>query len=139
MTTELKEIKTSAAILKRIRPGFLEAHYLGGAVLNTTTVAEVQKARRALMGNAQYSLLSFIPEDVDYAMSAMNVDHLAKDREEGALQAIAVVAHANMMEMILKLYFSNHPQLERIKVTPSEQEAREWLEEQMEELGRTGS
>ncbi|MBZ0205867.1 MAG: hypothetical protein K8H89_06045 [Flavobacteriales bacterium] len=139
MTIEPREVRTSIAILKRMRPDHIEVHYLSGAMLNTAGLAEVRKARRELMGNAPYSMLSIIPEDVDYAASAMSVDHLADDRKEGALLAIAVVAHANMMEMILKLYFSYYPQLNRIKVTPSEADARAWLKAQMEEIGQTGS
>ena len=139
MTIEPRETRTSIAILKRIRPDFLEAHYLPGAVLNTASLDEVQRARRQLMGTAPYAMLSIIPEDVDYTTSAMTVDHLDKDRKEGALLAIAVVAHANMMELILKLYFSYYPQMNRIHVTPSEKEASEWLKVQMEEIARTGS
>lgn len=139
MTIEPREVHTSIAIRKRMRPDHIEVQYLHGAVLNTAALGEVQKARRELMGKAPYSMLSIIPEDVDYVASAMSVDHLADDRKEGALLAIAVVAHANMMELILKLYFSYYPQMNRIHVTPSEKEAREWLKVQMEEIARTGS
>lgn len=139
MTIEPSEVRTSIVMLKRIRPDFLEAHYMPGAVLNTGALEEVRRARTKLMGSVPYSMLSILPEDVDYTTSAMTVDHLDKDRKEGTLLAIAVVAHANMMELILKLYFSYYPQLNRIHVTPSEADARQWLKEQMEEIGRTGS
>ena len=139
MTIEPREIRTSVAILKRVRPDYIEAQYLPGSVLNTASLEEVQRARRDLMGTAPYCMLSIIPEDVDYTVSAMTVDHLADDRKEGALLAIAIVAHADMMELILKLYFSYYPQLNRIHVTPSEEDARQWLKAQMEEIGQTGS
>lgn len=139
MTLEPREARTSVAILKRIRPDQLEVHYLPGSVLNLTTLAEVQQARRELMGSTPYFMLSLLPEEVDYTTSVMNVDHLASDRKEGSLLAIALVAHANMMEMVLKLYFSYYPHLNRIHVTPSEADARQWLKEQMAELGHTGS
>ncbi|HQW06676.1 MAG: hypothetical protein IPH05_03820 [Flavobacteriales bacterium] len=138
MTVEPREIRTSVAVLKRLRPDHVEVTYDPGCVLSTGALKEVQQARRDLMGNAPYCMLSIIPEDVDYELSAMNVDHLAVDRKEGALLAIAVVVHANMMEMVLKLYFSYYPQLSRIKVTPDEAEARGWLSAQMKELSRTG-
>lgn len=139
MPTEPRELRTSIAILKRMSPDHIEVQYAHGAVLSTAALIEIQQARRELMGNTPYTMLSIIPEDVDYAVDAMNVDHLADDRKEGALLAIAVVAHANMMEMILKLYFSYYPQLKRIKVTPSEADARQWLKEQMEEIRQSGS
>ena len=139
MTIEPREEETSVAVLKRMSPDHLEVHYRPGSVLNIEGLGEVQKARRELMGSTPYCMLSLIPEDVDYTVAAMGVDHLAKDRNEGSLIAIALVAPANIMEMILKLYFSYYPKLERIHVTPSEEDARQWLEKQMEEIGRTGS
>lgn len=138
MTSEPREIRTSVALLKRLRPDHIEVEYVPGCVFNTAAMIEVQQARRELMGTTPYSMLSIVPEDVDYELSAMNVDHLAVDRKEGALLAIAVVTHANMMELVMKLYFSYYPQLSRIKVTASEDEARKWLAAQMEELSRTG-
>ncbi len=139
MTTEPREARTSVAILKRMHPDQLEVQYLHGAVLNANTLAEVQQARRELMGSTPYFMLSLLPEDVDYTTAAMNVDHFASDRKEGTLLAIALVAQANMMEMVLKLYFSYYPHLNRIHVTPSEADARQWLKEQMAELGHTGN
>jgi len=138
MTSESRETRTSVALLKRLRPDYIEVEYLPGCVFNTAAMNEVQQARRELMGITPYSMLSIVPEDVDYELSAMNVDHLAVDRKEGALLAIAVVTHANMMELVMKLYFSYYPQLSRIKVTASEDEGRKWLTAQMEELSRTG-
>ncbi len=138
MTSEPRETRTSVALLKRLRPDYIEVEYLSGCVFNTAAMVEVQQARRELMGTTPYSMLSIVPEDVDYELSAMNVDHLAVDRKEGALLAIAVVTHANMMELVMKLYFSYYPQLSRIKVTASEDEGRKWLTAQMEELSRTG-
>ena len=139
MTIEPRERQTSIATLKRVRPNYLEVQYRPGCLLSSSGVAEVQVVRRELMGNTPYAMLSIIPEDADFELGAMNVDHLAADRKEGALLAIAVVARADMMEMILKLYFAYHPQLTRIHVTPSEADAHQWLKKQMEELGRTGS
>lgn len=139
MTTQPSERRTSIAILKKMRHDQIEVQYQHGIVLSIASLAEVKHARRELMGHVPYSMLSILPDDVNYTMPAMSVDHLADDRKEGDLLAIAIVAHANMMEMILKLYFSYFPQLTRIKVTSSEAEARQWLHEQMEELGRSES
>lgn len=52
MTIEPRESRTSVAILKRMRPDHIEVQYLQGAVLNTHALAEVQHARRKLMGNS---------------------------------------------------------------------------------------
>lgn len=138
MTLEPSERTTDIATLTRVRPDFLEVHYRAGCVLSSVGVAEVQVARRDLMGNSPYGMLSIIPEDVDFELGAMNVDHMMQDRREGLLLAIAVVARANMIQMILKLYFSYFPQMNRILVTDKEAEARSWLITQMQEVSRTG-
>ncbi|MFZ1688059.1 MAG: hypothetical protein WAU70_11590 [Flavobacteriales bacterium] len=139
MTLEPTERQTAIATLVRVRPDFLQVNYRSGCILSSLGVAEVQVARRELMGNTPYGMLSIIPEDVDFELGAMNVDHMSIDRHEGLVLAIAVVARANMIQMILKLYFSYFPQMNRILVTDKEAEARSWLVAQMEEITRTGS
>ncbi|MBK9175251.1 MAG: hypothetical protein IPM46_02710 [Flavobacteriales bacterium] len=125
---------TTIATLHRLEPDYLEVRYKPGCVLNTSGVTEVAHARRELMGERPYGMLSIIPEDADFDTSAMSVDHLAKDRAEGHLLAIAVVTRANMIEMVIKLYFSYYPWLNRIHVTEDERGARAWMEKQMQEL-----
>ena len=56
----------------------------------------------------------------------------------GAGVAQAVVTRTNMIEMVLKLYFSYYPLLTRLLVTDKEAEARAWLDAQFKELGRAG-
>ena len=89
------------------------------------------------MGRQPYGMLSILPEDADFALPAMKEDHLAEDRREGYLQAIALVVSAGMIEMALKLYFSYYPHMSRIRVTENEREARAWIEEQLQQIGRT--
>lgn len=139
MTTEIQERQVRIAHLVRVRPDLIEVRYYPGCVLNATGLEDVRKARQELMGAALYGMLSIIPEDSDFELAAMHQDHLASDRKEGNMKAIALVTHATMMEMVLKLYFSYYPQLARLLVTDTETEARAWLETQMQEVARTGS
>lgn len=139
MTIEPRERDIGIATLNRVRLDFLEVQYAPGCMLDNSGLAQVRKARQELMGRRPYGMLSIIPEDADFMLEAMHQDHLAEDRKEGFLQAIAVVTAANMVEMVLKLYFSYYPQMSRILVTVNEAEARQWLQEQLEQLGNTGS
>ncbi len=139
MTIEPRERQTSIAHLTRVRPDLIEVQYTTGCVLNTKGLEEVRQARQELMGTTSYGMLSIIPEDADFELAAMQRDHLASDRNEGNMKAIALVTHANMMEMVLKLYFSYYPQLARLLVTDNETEARSWLFAQLEEVATTGS
>jgi hypothetical protein len=139
MTFEPRTYETECAVLERSRPDLLEIHYRHGALLTNESIAEVSSMRRAVMGTAYYGTLSLVPEDVDYRLETMQRDHMAEDRSQGRVIASAVVARANMMEMMVKLYFSYFPQLHRILVTDKEDEARRWLDAQLAEHGRTGS
>jgi hypothetical protein len=139
MTIEPREHHTSIATLIVVRPDLVEIHYHPGIVFNRKAVGEVQEKRRALMGNRPYSTLTIIPQDVDFNLDAMGHDHGKADRTQSQLLATAVVARASMIEMLTKLYFSYFPQLHRVYVTDDEAAARRWLEQQMEEIARTGS
>ena len=134
MTIEHREVRTSIAQLKRVRPDYLEVIYAPGCMLTSAALKEVREARWALMGQTPCGTLSIMPDDMDFELGAMNVDHFADDRREGNLLAVAVVARTNMIEMILKLYFSYYPLLTRLLVTDKEQEARAWLDAQFEEI-----
>jgi len=139
MTFEPREYRTTIATLSRQRPDLLEIHYDAGATLTIATMTEVQEMRRLIMEQAQYGMLTIVPEDVDFQMNTMKVDHLAADRSQAQVMATAVVAKANMVEMLVKLYFSYYPALHRILVTDNESEARTWLNVQLEEVALTGS
>lgn len=139
MTLEPRQHRTSIATLIMVSPDLVEIHYDAGIVFNAKAVGEVQEKRRAVMGDRPYATLTVIPEDVDYNMDAMRMDHGAADRTQSQLLATAVVAKSSMIEMLTKLYFSYFPQLHRILVTDDEQAARSWLALQLEEIERTGS
>ncbi|MBK8500401.1 MAG: hypothetical protein IPL52_16670 [Flavobacteriales bacterium] len=139
MTIEPAETSTTIAHLVRVRPDLVEIRYDPGCTLTLEHMAEVQEARRSLMGTNPYGMLTIIPEDVDYQLPTMDKDHLAEDRAQGQLIATAVVARANMIQMLVKLYFSYFPQMHRIHVTDKEDGARAWLEAQLSGHSRTGS
>lgn len=139
MTLEPREHHASIATLKVMGGGLVEIHYRPGIVFNTANVTEVQMLRRQVMGDRPYATLTFIPEDVDFQMEAMQHDHSRADRTQSQLLASAVVAKASMIEMLTKLWFSYFPQLHRVLVTDNETTAREWMTVQLQEIARTGS
>ena len=139
MTIEPREYDTAIATLVRVRTDLVEVHYKPGCILAIPQMTEVQAMRRRIMGATPYGMITFIPEDVDFELPSMQVDHLETDRKKGQVIATAVVARAHMIEMLVKLYFSYFPQLHRVRVTDNEQEARAWLDAQLGESMRTGS
>lgn len=131
---------TSIARLERLRPDHLEVVYHAGCVLTTAALKEVATARRELMGDQRYAMLAILPGDTDFEVAAIEVDHLAQDRRDGLITAMAVVARANMIEMLLKLYFAHFPLLDHLLVTDKEDEARAWIRQRLEEMaGASGT
>ena len=139
MTIVPEERDTRLAHLIRVRPELVEIRYKAGSTLGGQALAEVQEARRELMGERPYATLTIIPEDVDFQLDSMNKDHAAVDRTQGLLIATAVVCRANMIQMLTKLYFSYFPQMHRILVTDNEAEGRTWVTTQLEQNAQTGS
>lgn len=139
MSSPEEQRDTTIATLYRKAPDLLEVVYKPGCFLSTSALGEVAQVRRSLMGTVPHAMLSLIPEDADFELGAIQVDHLSKDREKGVLLAIAIVTRANMIEMMLKLYFSYYPWLHRILVTDNEKEARTWIEGQLRELRVQGA
>jgi hypothetical protein len=137
MTKELRERHVSIAHLVRKGPDLIEIQYTPGCLFNSKNGDEERRARQELMGTVPNWVISLIPEDADFELAAMHQDHFASDRSEGSMKAMALVTAANMMEMMLKLYFSYYPQLARLRVMDNEEGAREWLRLQMEEVART--
>lgn len=139
MSSTYVQRDTTIATLHRVASDFLEVVYKPGCFLSTSALGEVAQVRRSMMGTSPHAMLSLIPEDADFELGAIQVDHLSHDRERGLLLAIAIVTRANMIEMMLKLYFSYYPWLHRILVTDNEKEARNWIEGQLRELRIQGA
>lgn len=139
MTLEPREHHTSIATLVVASTQLIEIHYHEHIVFNVKAVGEVQARRREVMGNRTYATLTLIPENVDFHLDAMSADQSAPDRMESQLLATAIVAKADAIQKLTDLYLSYFPQLQRILVTNDEQEARTWLDGQLEAIARTGS
>lgn len=139
MTIVPDEFNTRIALLKRVQPELVEIHYKSGCVFTTEDVADVQIARFKMMGARPYATLTIIPEDVEFTLENIRVDHTAPERGMGRVTATAIVARSVMIERITHIYFNHFPQLQQVLITQDEGEARKWVQVQLKELGLTGS
>lgn len=130
---------TRIATLERMHPTLLEVRFKQGAVFTREDVTEVQEMRRKIMGEQQYVTLNIIPEDSDFTLDSMRTDHMEQDRSMGKLRATAIVVNSSMMERLTHVYFKFFPHMKNLLVTDNEQEARTWLDSQLEEIAKPGS
>lgn len=134
MSHSPRTIETRIATMSLVAPGFIEQRFRVGARIDLAGFAENKKARLQLAGGTTCVMLSVIPKDMDFDVGVTTVDHFAPERGSDTLQALAVVVQDNMMEMVAKLFFSYFPQVFRTKVMDNEDDARLWLQQQMEEI-----
>ncbi len=124
--------ETSIATIVRTRPDLMEIRYKPGCTLDMAGVKEIHEVRARVFGERPYASLSLIPEDVDFQLDITQQDHYIAKRKSDPLVAWAVVSRGPMLEMISKLYFSYFPQTFPVLTTADEQEAREWIEAQLD-------
>lgn len=139
MTIVPTEADTRIATLTCARPDLLEIRYKPGVLFTPGTVAEVQAARRRMMGDRSYATFTVIPADADFTLETMREDHGDGDRGQGRILASAIVVRSTLIERLTHVYFKYYPQLQRVLITDDEVEARAWMTAQLEEISRTGS
>lgn len=133
MSFEPQTVITTIATLVRSRPDLLEISYHAGKVFTPEHVYEVQVERRRMMGDQRYSTITFVPEDMDFVLDSMRVDHAMVDRAVDHVVATAVVVRGSMMERLTNVYLKHYPLPQHVLVTDNETEARAWLKTQAEE------
>lgn len=133
-TEGTEELHTEIAILRKKGAGHVEVLYNEGARCTAHAVAHVQAKRRELMGTGPYTVLTMIPEGVEYDLETMSHDQGAPDRAAGNIRALAVVAQQGILATLTRLYLSYYPKLDNVLITQDEQAARAWLAERAEVL-----
>ncbi len=139
MTIVPTVVETPLATLRCTRPDLLEIEYRPGVVFTPHEVAQVQAARRQMMGERHYATFSVIPGDADFTLATLQEDHSAADRGKGKVLASAILVHSAMIQRLTHVYFKHHPQLQHLLITDNEAEARAWIEEQLRTASPTGS
>ncbi|HMC96261.1 MAG TPA: hypothetical protein VKG92_01280 [Flavobacteriales bacterium] len=134
---EAERFETSIATIVRTRPDMMEIRYKPGSTMDMAGVKEIHEVRARIFGDRPYASLSLIPEDVDFQLDITLRDHYSTSRGNDGLVAWATVARGAMLDMIAKLYFSYFPQTFPVLTTANEQEARVWIEAQLDKNAKS--
>ncbi len=129
---EEERFETSIATIVRTRPNLMEVRYKPGCTMDMDGVKEIHEVRARVFGSRPYASLSLIPEDVDFRLDITQKDHYSVNRSNDPLGAWAVVSRGAMLDMIAKLYFSYFPQTFPVLTTSNEEEARAWIDAQLD-------
>lgn len=112
--------------------GFIEQRYLDDAQFSAEAVAENIKAIASLCKKGTCALLTVFPRGIQVNKDLMNKDLFRAYRDKPYVCAIAVVTDSTAMHMASKVYFTYHPQAFPTRIFEEEDDARQWLNEQLE-------
>ena len=127
---ETKE--TPSAVVERIHPDLVICRYKPGVKVDAKAVRENLDARMSFPGKEPYAVIGIFPQDVDFDMSLLTIDHYADGTFNELTRVLAIVAEGDMFEPIAQLYFAYHPTRFASRVFPSEKEALAWVNQKIE-------
>ncbi len=121
-----------------VAPRFIEQRYHATARFSSMVLAEARKARERITRKAACALMIVVPPEIPVDASSSNEDHFRQESERRSIIALAVVAENHAMYSTTQFYLRYYPQSFEAKVFASETDARKWLEEKLEDVGRPG-
>ena len=120
-------IETRAATLEFVSSGLIELRFKPDVKLNAEGMAEVIHAKRTLIANRTVDVLAVFPEDLDFELSLLNIDHHAVNHGCGGAHRLALAAQSTFNKRLSDIYFRYHPRPHPTGVFVTEAAAREWL------------
>lgn len=128
MTTTSSRIDTAIATVERTAPDLIEVRIHPGVTLTVAGIAEILQARQRLAdGEPLLALISFPPEDVDFELSMITLDHYGTVPVEHFTRAAAWVTCTPRNDQFCKLYFAYFPSPVPSAIFEDESAARAWL------------
>jgi hypothetical protein len=127
----MEKVETASAIIERVNPGLVICRYKPGVKLLAATVAENLKARMSFPGVEPYAVIGVFPEDLDFDMSVLKMDHYSGIALNQMTQMLAIVAEGDLFDTIAQLYLALNPTRFESNVFRTEAEALDWVNERM--------
>lgn len=132
MTAFTARIETSIAVVERDDQGLIQVRIRPATTLTIVAIAEILEARRRLSeGQPRLVLFVFPPEDVDFELSMITLDHYRTVPVEQFTRAVAWVTRNSRNDQFCKLYFAYFPSPVPSAIFEEESAARGWLQQFM--------
>lgn len=128
MTTLSSHIDTSIATVERNDQDLIEVRIRSGATLTIAGIAEILQARELLAeGQPRLVLIAFPPDEVDFELSMITLDHYRTVPMERFTRAVAWVTGNARNDQFCRLYFAYFPSPVPSAIFEDEASARSWL------------
>ena len=124
-------IETSIALVERDEEGLIFIRIGEGSKLSVEAFAEILAARKELAQGLPAGVLAIVPEDVDFDIKIMNVDHYEGQNPAAFTKAFAIVTQASLYTRLYELYAAFFKTDFPVKTFGDEASAIAWVREQL--------
>ena len=124
---QFRLMETRAATLELVSNALIELRFKPDVKLNAECMAEVIHAKRTLIANRTVDVLAVFPENLDFELSLLNIDHHAVNHGCGGAHRLALAAQSTFNKRLSDIYFRYHPRPHPTGVFATEADARKWL------------
>jgi hypothetical protein len=127
-----KFVETRQATVEVCGDGTVEIRFKPGLTLDQAGLHEVIAERERLCADGEpHPVLVIYPQDGDFEISVMTMDHYTGRKAQGLTRCMAIAANSLMHERMVSLYFAYFPQPFAAQAFVEEDEARTWLSSQL--------
>lgn len=124
-------IETSIARVERDEEGLIFLRIREGTKLSVEAFAEILAARKELARGRSSGVIAIVPEDVDFDIRIMNVDHYEGQNAAAFTKAFAIVTRASLYTRLYELYAAYFKTDFPVKTFGDEASALPWVREQL--------
>ena len=117
------------ATIERDAQGLIRIRVNEGARLDVNGFKEILETRRRLADGQPARVLASLPDDIDFEVQIMNVDHYAGVDATSFTKAFAIVTQASLYTRLYQLYVAYFKPSFPVQVFPDEPSALRWLTE----------
>jgi hypothetical protein len=130
----IRSIDTTLAVVERDAEGVIHVRVKHGVKLNVSGFHEVLVARKELAEGRRVGVLVTVPDDVDFDIRILNVDHYAMDDPKVFTKAFAVVTHTSLYTKLFDLYAAYFKTGFPVRMFNEEAPALAWIRERTAEV-----
>lgn len=132
-----KEIETAMAHLERDERGLIFVRIKPGIRLNNAGYLENVAARMELANGNSVGAVCIFPEDMDFDVKVLGMDHYTGTAVSEFTAAMAIVTGDLLYDRLFKLHAKQYLHGVPHRVFQREADAVKWVLEQMHESGRS--
>lgn len=125
---EPRTIDTEMALIERDEHGIIRIRVKQGQLLSVKGFGESIVARRELAEGKPARVIALVPEDTDFEIGIMSMDHYDKVDAAAFTKAFAIVTDTSLFVRMYAIYNNYFKLTFPVKIFATEAEALAWLD-----------